>query len=334
MQNLIIPKDYKSSLDVVATQLAIKNIKDFFQKSLAYALNLKRVSAPLFVETASGYNDNLTGSERPVSFETTDGSQLEIVQSLAKWKRAALKEYGFKEGTGLYADMNAIRKNEIPDNTHSYYVDQWDWERVISPDQRNEDYLKYIVEKVYRVFVQTDDYITYHYPQYEKVLPKEITYITSQELLDLYPDLDPEGREDAYVKEKGAIFVSQIGHALSDDKPHDVRSPDYDDWLLNGDIIFYNPILKRSLELSSMGIRVDSQTLDKQLSLAGADDRRELKYHQMLLNDELPLTIGGGIGQSRMCMYYMQKAHIGEVQASVWPEDVKKACTDGGIILL
>lgn len=334
MKNLIIPKNYTSSLDVIATQEAIKEIKDFFQMSLAYALNLERVSAPLFVETSSGLNDNLTGSERPVSFNSKNGESLEIVQSLAKWKRIALKKYNYKEGTGLYADMNAIRRDEIPDNTHSYYVDQWDWEKVIKKEQRNKDYLRHIVNKIYNVFIQTDDFITYHYPQYDKVLPDEITFVSSQELLDLYPSLSPEEREDAYVKEKGAIFIYQIGHPLSNGEAHDKRSPDYDDWLLNGDIVFYNPILERSLELSSMGIRVDSETLNKQLDLADANDRRYLDYHQMLLNDELPLTIGGGIGQSRMCMFFMQKAHIGEVQASVWPKDMVEACEDSGIILL
>lgn len=334
MNNLIIPKNYKSSLDVIATQEAIKEIKDFFQMSLAYALNLERVSAPLFVEKSSGLNDNLTGSERPVSFDSKNGENLEIVQSLAKWKRIALKKYNYKAGTGLYADMNAIRRDEIPDNTHSYYVDQWDWEKVIKKEERSEDYLRHIVNKIYNVFIQTDDFITYHYPQYDKVLPDEITFISSQELLDLYPDLSPEEREDAYVKEKGAVFIYQIGHPLSNGKAHDKRSPDYDDWLLNGDIIFYNPILEKSLELSSMGIRVDSKTLDKQLNLANANDRRELDYHKMLLNNELPLTIGGGIGQSRMCMFFMQKAHIGEVQASVWPKDMVEVCEESGIILL
>lgn len=334
MTELFIPKDYNSSLDIVATQEAIKNIKDFFQVSLAYGLNLTRVSAPLFVEKNSGLNDNLSGKERPVGFDSLQGTDLEIVQSLAKWKRLALKEYEFKENTGLYADMNAIRRDEVPDNTHSYYVDQWDWEKVITKDMRNPDYLFFVVEKIYSSFIQTADFITYHYPQYDKVLPNEITMISSQELLDLYPDLSSEERENAFAKEKGAIFVYQIGHELSNGKPHDKRSPDYDDWLLNGDIIFYNPILEKGLELSSMGIRVDSEKLDEQLKLAEADDRRSLMYHKMLLNGELPLTIGGGIGQSRMCMFFMQKAHIGEVQASVWPKEMVKACKEGGIYLL
>lgn len=334
MENLIIPEDYESSLDIVTTQEAIKDMKDFFQIALAYALNLRRVSAPLFVDSSSGLNDNLSGKERPVSFDTLEGADLEIVQSLAKWKRIALKNYGFEMATGLYADMNAIRRDEICDNTHSYYVDQWDWEKIISEDDRNEDYLRFIVDKIYTVFIQTDDFISYHYPQYDKVLPDKISYISSQDLLDLYPNLSPEEREDAYAREKGAIFVSQIGHDLSNGRPHDKRSPDYDDWLLNGDIIFYNPILDSSLELSSMGIRVDSQTLRDQLELSGDTDRARLDYHQMLLNDELPLTIGGGIGQSRMCMFFMQKAHIGEVQASVWPQDMYEACRKAGIYLL
>lgn len=334
MKNLIIPENYESSLDVVGTQEAIKEIKDFFQSALAYALNLTRVSAPLFVERTSGLNDTLSGKERPVAFDSLEGADLEIVQSLAKWKRLALKRYGFKPHTGLYADMNAIRRDEICDNTHSYYVDQWDWEKIITEDENNEDYLRHVVKKIYNVFIQTDDFITYHYPQYKKFIPTEISFITSQDLLDLYPGLSPVEREDAYAREKGAIFVSQIGHPLSDGQPHDKRSPDYDDWNLNGDLIVYNPVLDRSLELSSMGIRVDAKTLDKQLDLAGANDKRELDYHKMLLNGDLPLTIGGGIGQSRMCMYFMQKAHIGEVQSSVWPEEMEKACEEAGIILL
>lgn len=334
MKNLIIPQNYESSLDIVGTQEAIKEIKDFFQSALAYALNLTRVSAPLFVERKSGLNDTLSGKERPVAFDSLEGADLEIVQSLAKWKRLALKRYGFKPHTGLYADMNAIRRDEICDNTHSYYVDQWDWEKIITEDENHEDYLRHVVKKIYNVFIQTDDFITYHYPQYKRFIPDEISFITSQDLLDLYPDLSPVEREDAYAKEKGAIFVSQIGHLLSDGHPHDKRSPDYDDWNLNGDLIVYNPVLGRSLELSSMGIRVDAKTLDRQLDLAGDGDKRDLDYHKMLLAGDLPLTIGGGIGQSRMCMFFMQKAHIGEVQSSVWPKEMEKACEEAGIILL
>lgn len=336
MQNLIIPDGYKSSLDVIKTQKAIKEIKDFFQNSLAYALNLSRVSAPLFVKRSSGLNDNLSGIERPVSFDTLEehDSELEIVQSLAKWKRLALLKYDFEPNTGLYADMNAIRRDEVCDNTHSYYVDQWDWEKVITKDMRTLDYLYEVVRKIYSVFVQTDDFITYHYPQYEHFLPDEITMITAQELYDLYPDLEPEERENAFVKEKGAIFISQIGGKLSNGEPHDGRAPDYDDWELNGDIILYNPILDSGLELSSMGIRVDPSSLIKQLKEKNEMQRLELEYHSMLADGKLPLTIGGGIGQSRMCMIFMQKAHIGEVQASIWPEPMMRACENSGIHLL
>lgn len=334
MENLFIPKDYESSLNIVETQKAIKEIKDFFQRSLALALNLSRVSAPLFVKSSSGLNDNLSGIERPVTFDSKAGENLEIVHSLAKWKRTALAKYDFKVNTGLYADMNAIRRDEVVDNTHSYYVDQWDWEKVITSDMRNVDYLKKIVRKIYTVFTQTDDFITYHYPQYKKILPEEVTFITSQELLDLYPNLSTEERENAYVKEKGAIFIIGIGKELSNGKPHDKRSPDYDDWDLNGDLIIYNPILERGLELSSMGIRVDKEALLKQLEKSSCMNRLELDYHKDLINDKLPLTIGGGIGQSRMCMLFMQKAHIGEVQASVWPEEMIKACNEAKINLL
>lgn len=336
MERLIIPDGYKSSLDVVKTQKAIKDIKDFFQTNLAYALNLSRVSAPLFVKKSSGLNDNLSGVERPVSFNTLEeqDSELEIVQSLAKWKRMALLKYDFEPNTGLYADMNAIRRDEICDNTHSYYVDQWDWEKVITEDMRTMEYLEMVVRKIYGVFVQTDDFITYHYPQYSHFLPPEITFITSQELYDLYPDLTAEERENAFVKEKGAIFVSQIGHNLSHGKPHDGRAPDYDDWNLNGDIIIYNPILDSGLEMSSMGIRVDPSSLIRQLKEKNEMRRLELEYHSMLADGKLPLTIGGGIGQSRMCMLFMQKAHIGEVQASIWPENMMRACENAGIHLL
>lgn len=336
MTNLIIPENYQSSLDIVQTQRAIKEIKNFFQESLSIALNLSRVSAPLFVTKRSGLNDNLNGIERPVSFSTLESPEegIEIVQSLAKWKRMALKNYGFKPHTGLYADMNAIRRDEIADNTHSYYVDQWDWEKVICPEDRTLDYLYETVQKIYHVFRQTNDYIIYHYPQYQQFLPKDITFITSEELLALYPDKTSEERENAFVKEKGAIFVSQIGGQLSNGMPHDKRSPDYDDWALNGDLIIYNPILQTGLELSSMGIRVNPASMLSQLKERSAMDRLSLEYHSMLMDGQLPLTIGGGIGQSRMCMLFMQKAHIGEVQASVWSENMKRACEESGIHLL
>ncbi len=334
MENLIIPDGYKSSLDVVKTQKAIKEIKDFFQKSLAYALNLERASAPLFVASNSGLNDNLTGNQSPVSFVTKDGYDLEIVHSLAKWKRYALKKYGYKVGSGLYTDMNAIRKDEDLSNIHSYYVDQWDWELVIKKEDRNLEFLRSIVRKIYRVFLQTDEFIQYTYPYYDRFLPKEITIIDSQELLDLYPDLSPGKREDAIAREKGAVFIEKIGWNLSNGKPHDFRSPDYDDWALNGDLILYNPVLDNALELSSMGIRVDEKALMNQLAKASQRHRLTQSYHQMLMKGELPLTIGGGIGQSRMCMLLMQKAHIGEVQASVWPNYIIEACQAAGIELL
>ncbi|MDO5690009.1 MAG: aspartate--ammonia ligase [Tissierellia bacterium] len=336
MGELFIPEGYKSSLNVVETQKAIKSIKDFFQKNLAYALNLSRVSAPLFVKKSSGLNDSLNGVERPVSFQTLEepGSDIEIVHSLAKWKRFALKNYDYQLNTGLYADMNAIRRDEVTDNTHSYYVDQWDWEKVISKEDRTVEYLRDTVERIYRVFTQTDDFITYHYPHYKHFLPKDITFITAQELLELYPDLTPTQRENAFVKEKGAIFVMQIGGNLSNGLPHDGRAPDYDDWELNGDLIIWNPILQSGLEMSSMGIRVSPESLIQQLKATDQMDRLELEYHSLLVNGKLPYTIGGGIGQSRMCMLFMQKAHIGEVQASIWPEPMMRACENAGIHLL
>lgn len=338
MARLIIPDQYRSSLDIVATQKAIKGIKDVFQTNLAQALNLKRVSAPLFVTHNSGLNDNLNGIEHPVSFTMHSHTELgtvEIVQSLAKWKRLALHRYNFAPGVGLYTDMNAIRPYEDTDNTHSIYVDQWDWELVMRRDERNEAFLQQVVKKIYDVFLRTEEFMQYNYPErYQSLLPEEIFFVTTQELEDTWPELLPADREKRITREKRAVFISQIGHALNSGFPHDGRAPDYDDWSLNGDIILWHPVLDREIELSSMGIRVDAQALLRQLEIRNATDRLALPFHQMLAEDALPQTIGGGIGQSRMCMFFMQKAHIGEVQASVWPEAMMQACTEHGIHLL
>ncbi len=333
--SLIIPKDYKSSLGVIQTQQAIKDLKDFFEQRLGEVLKLTRVSSPLFVLPETGTNDNLNGVEKAVSFEVPDMNQkAEIVQSLAKWKRVALKKYGFSKGRGLYTDMNAIRKDEKLDNIHSIYVDQWDWEVIIDKEDRNIEVLKETVRKIYDVFKETEERVHEIYPEIKKILPKEITFITSQELLDMYPKLNQKEREDAIVREKGAVFIMQIGKELTNGQKHDGRSPDYDDWNLNGDILFYNPVLDNAIELSSMGIRVDEESLDRQLKLSGCDDRRELDYHKALLNGELPYTIGGGIGQSRICMYFLNKAHIGEVQVGIWPNEMIEKCRKNGIELL
>ncbi len=333
--SLILPEGYKSSLGVIETQQAIKDLKDFFEDKLGEYLSLTRVSSPLFVLPETGTNDNLNGTEKAVSFEVTDMKKTaEIVHSLAKWKRMALKKYGFSLGKGIYTDMNAIRKDEELDNIHSIYVDQWDWELIINKSDRNIESLKEIVSKIYSVFKETEEHVCDIYPEVKKMLPKEITFITSQELLDMYPGLTPKERENKIVKEKGAVFLMQIGKVLSSGDKHDGRSPDYDDWDLNGDILFYNPVLDNAIELSSMGIRVDEESLKRQLELSGCEDRKELDYHKALLNGDLPYTIGGGIGQSRICMYFLNKAHIGEVQAGIWPQDMVKKCEDFGIHLL
>lgn len=338
MGKLIIPDRYRSNLDIVATQKAIKGIKDFFQTHLAQSLNLKRVSAPLFVTHNSGLNDNLNGIEHPVSFDMHSHMELgpvEIVQSLAKWKRMALHRYDFQPGVGLYTDMNAIRPYEETDNTHSIYVDQWDWELVMRKEERNMEFLQVIVRKIYDVLRRTEEFMQYNYPdRYSTLLPDEIFWVSSQELENAWPDLLPSERENRITREKKAVFISQIGKTLASGYPHDGRAPDYDDWGLNGDIILWHPILDRHMELSSMGIRVDSQTLHEQLAVRNATDRLELPFHKMLAADQLPQTIGGGIGQSRICMFFMQKAHIGEVQASVWPEAMMRACRENGIHLL
>lgn len=332
---LVIPERYETSLGVIETQQAIKDLKDFFENRLGEMLKLTRVSSPLFVLPETGTNDNLNGVETAVSFEVPHlKKDAEIVHSLAKWKRMALKKYGFSVGRGLYTDMNAIRKDEELDNLHSLYVDQWDWELVINKEDRNLDTLKNVVKVLYKVFKETEEHVHTIYPEVECVLPEEITFITSQELLDMYPHLTPKEREDAIVRDKKAVFLMQIGKELSTGEKHDGRSPDYDDWNLNGDILFYNPVLDNAIELSSMGIRVDEEALERQLKLAGCEDRKELDYHKALLNGELPYTIGGGIGQSRICMFFLNKAHIGEVQVGIWPQDMVEECSKAGISLL
>ena len=333
---ITIPAGYSSHLTARQTQIAIKKIKDFFQSNLANQLNLRRVSAPLFVDAASGLNDNLSGRERPVAFDMgySDGT-FEIVQSLAKWKRVALQKYGFAPGEGLYTDMNAIRRDEETDNIHSVFVDQWDWEKILRPNERTQEYLHRTVRYIYDALRQTENYISDDYNFIGHLLPEEITFITSAELEAKYPDLTPKEREYRAAKEYGALFLEQIGSALPlSGKPHDGRAPDYDDWSLNGDIIVYYPVLDIALELSSMGIRVDAESLRRQLEISGFTDRAKLPYHRDLLDGKLPLTIGGGIGQSRMCMFFLRKAHIGEVQASCWPAEDVELCKKNGIELL
>ena len=336
MNTITIPATYHADLNLHDTQIAIKTVKDFFQQTLSQKLNLLRVSAPTFVAPESGLNDNLNGVERPVSFDikAIEGSNAEIVHSLAKWKRYALKKYGFSYGEGLYTDMNAIRRDEETDNIHSIYVDQWDWEKIISKEDRNMDTLKQVVQEVYQALKKTEKYMAIEYDYIEEILPKNIFFITSQELEDMYPDCPPKEREYKITKLKGAVFIMQIGDKLKSGIPHDGRAPDYDDWSLNGDIIVYYPVLDIALELSSMGIRVDENSLKKQLERAGCPERAELPFQKAILNKELPYTIGGGIGQSRICMFYLRKAHIGEVQASLWPEEDVKAAAEHGIELL
>ncbi|MCR4691534.1 MAG: aspartate--ammonia ligase [Lachnospiraceae bacterium] len=332
MSQIYIPETYKSTLGIKETEKAIKRVKDFFQRELITQLNLSRVSAPLFVEPESGLNDNLNGVERPVSFgiKEQNEKQAEIVHSLAKWKRMALGKYGFGVGEGLYTDMNAIRRDEDTDNIHSIYVDQWDWEKVIEKSDRNEETLKATVKSVYEALRVTEKFMANEYNYVECFLPEEITFVTSQELLDRYPNLSVKEREKEAAKEYGAIFIMQIGDKLSNGEPHDGRAPDYDDWKLNGDIIVYYPVLDIALELSSMGIRVDEDSLKEQLDKAGCPERAKLPFQKALLERKLPYTIGGGIGQSRICMFFLRKAHLGEVQASIWPEkDVEYARQKG-----
>ena len=330
-----IPAGYRPVLDAYDTQRAIAYIKQTFQEEFSAALNLKRVSAPLFVTRESGLNDNLNGHERPVSFDVPAvGTDAQVVHSLAKWKRLALKRYHFTLGNGLYTDMNAIRRDEDLDNIHSIYVDQWDWEKIITRENRNLEYLQLIVRSIVRAICNTNDRLHVRFPQLRVELSREVSFVTTQELEDLYPELSGSQRERAYVKEHPTACIMQIGKKLRSGKIHDGRAPDYDDWDLNCDIFFWDALLQRPLEISSMGIRVDAEALDRQLTEAGCDDRRELPFHRMLLNDELPLTIGGGIGQSRLCMLMMSCAHIGEVQSSIWDEDTVRACEQAGIPLL
>ncbi len=336
MNKIYIPEGYKPILDEYDTQRAIAYIKETFQEEFSNALNLKRVSAPLFVTQESGLNDNLNGYERAVSFDIPAvGEDAQVVHSLAKWKRLALKRYNFRVGGGLYTDMNAIRRDEDLDNIHSIYVDQWDWEKVITRDNRNSEYLKLIVRAIVRAICDTNDRLHVRFPQLKTQLNREVSFITTQALEDMYPDLKSGSeREKAYVKEHHTACIMQIGGKLRSGKPHDGRAPDYDDWQLNCDIFFWDEVLDRALEISSMGIRVDAESLDYQLRVSGCDERRKLPFHQMLLNNELPLTIGGGIGQSRLAMLMMGCAHIGEVQSSIWDHATIEACEKAGIRLL
>ncbi len=337
MSQVKIPEGYRPVLSLYDTQKAIGLVKRLFEDMLCGALNLRRVSSPLFVETASGLNDDLSGVERPVRFEIRDtGTNADVVHSLAKWKRLALKEYGFSNDTGLYADMNAIRRDEELDNLHSIYVDQWDWEKIIQKEDRTEAYLKNVVEKIVGAICETDQTLRIMFPQLNirPAITREVTYITTQELEDRYPDLSAKERENAIVKEHKTVFLMKIGGALKSGKPHDSRAPDYDDWDLNGDILFWNETLQQAFEISSMGIRVSPESLAKQLKIAGCEDRSSLPFHSALLKGELPYTIGGGVGQSRLCMLLMGSAHIGEVQASIWDEQTKRICKEAGIPIL
>ena len=336
MEKTYIPKDYQPALNLHDTQIAIKTVKDAFQSLLAERLNLLRVSAPLFVDPNEGLNDNLNGVERPVTFGIKEQNDYnaEIVHSLAKWKRYALKKYGFKFGEGLYTDMNAIRRDEDTDNIHSIFVDQWDWEKVIYKEQRNLDTLKEVVNDVYKVLRKTEKYLAIQYDYIEEILPHDIFFITSQELLDMFPENTPKEREYYITKAKGAVCIMQIGDTLENGERHDGRAPDYDDWALNADILVYYPVLDIALELSSMGIRVDEKSLKYQLEKSGCEDRAKLPFQKAILEGKLPYTIGGGIGQSRICMFFLRKCHIGEVQCSLWPEETVKALSERNIPLL
>jgi len=336
MPKLIKPKNYAPKISPMETQRAIKKIKDYFQQELAYGLNLRRVSAPLFVAPETGLNDNLNGVERRVSFTILDMDEknVEIVQSLAKWKRMALGKYGIKPGHGIYTDMNAIRRDEELDNIHSLYVDQWDWEKVITKEQRTTEYLHETVTTIYNAVKNLGDYVNRLYRDIQTELPNEIYFITSQELEDLYPDKTAKERENLITRAHGAVFIEKIGGKLRSGEKHDGRSPDYDDWELNGDILLWDDVLEIAFEISSMGIRVDSDSMERQLKLAGAEDRKKLSFQRAVLDNELPLSIGGGIGQSRLCMFFLRKAHIGEVQVSVWPKEMDEECRKANIFLL
>ncbi|HEY9123542.1 MAG TPA: aspartate--ammonia ligase [Bacteroidales bacterium] len=342
---LYIPKNYKPVLNLIQTEKAIKLVKDFFESNLSSELRLRRVTAPLFVLKGTGINDDLNGVERKVTFPIADmkEQQAEVVNSLAKWKRMMLADYNIPQGYGLYTDMNAIRPDEELDNIHSLYVDQWDWERSMSAEERNVDFLKYIVRKIYSVLKRVEYVVYEEYNQIKPILPEEITFIHSEELLKMYLNLSAKERETEFAKKHGAIFIIGIGDKLSNGEPHDGRAPDYDDWTtksengfngLNGDIILWNPVLEQAFEVSSMGIRVNKEALLKQLTIAKAEDRKELMFHKRLLNDELPLSIGGGIGQSRICMFFLRKAHIGEIQSSIWPKEMVDECKKNQIILI
>lgn len=334
-RSLYIPEGYKSSLTLRETQHAIKYIKDVFQQSLSFALTLDRVSAPLIVSHGSGINDDLNGVERKVDFDIKEiGTNAEVVQSLAKWKRMALYRYGYNVGEGIYTDMNAIRRDDDTDNTHSIFVDQWDWEKVITREQRNIEFLKKTVRDIVKAIVYTKRKVSLRYPQLDSKISEDVYFITTQELEDRYPDKSAKERERLITLEHGTVFIMQIGGVLKSGRKHDGRAPDYDDWALNGDIIFRDDVLDNALEISSMGIRVDADSLKTQLIEAGAEDRLQYKYHQMIADNTLPLTIGGGIGQSRLCMFLLEKAHIGEVQSSIWPDDMIEKCSENGITLL
>ena len=345
MSKLQVPENYKAILNLKQTELGIKSIKDFFQQNLSSELRLRRVTAPLFVECGTGINDDLNGVERPVNFpiKDMDDKRAEIVHSLAKWKRLTLAEYQIDEGYGIYTDMNAIRADEELDNLHSLYVDQWDWELTINESNRNVAFLKQIVRRIYAAMLRTEYMVYELFPEIKPELPREITFIHAQQLLDKYPDKSVKDREDAITKENGAVFIIGIGADLSNGEPHDGRAPDYDDWIteneegylgLNGDLLVWNPVLQRGMELSSMGIRVNPESLEKQLALKNKQERKSLYFHKKLLNNELPLSIGGGIGQSRLCMYYLRKAHIGEIQASLWPIEMRNEAKENGINLI
>ena len=346
MSNLVLNGDYKPLLSLRDTERGIKYIKDFFQDNLAGELNLQRVSAPLFLRKGSGINDDLNGIETKAAFKIKDDgySDAECLFSLAKWKRMVLADYGFEQGEGLYTDMNAIRPDEeCLDNLHSVYVDQWDWERIISKDERNLDFLKTIVRKIYEVFKRTETAVDEKYLHVEPMLPEEISFVHSEELLEMYPDADARERENRITQERGAVFVTGIGGELADGTTHDGRAPDYDDWTtptaegrkgLNGDILLWYPLLDRAMEISSMGIRVDREAMLRQLEIRGVPERKEMEWHRRLLDGELPLSIGGGIGQSRLCMYFLRKLHVGEVHAGVWPEEMARRCRDAGVMLL
>ena len=335
MSKVTVPKGYKSALGMYDTQTAIGLLKRTFEERLCLALNLKRVSAPLFVDPATGLNDDLSGVERPVRFDLKEtGKEAAVVHSLAKWKRMALASYGFSAGEGLYTDMNAIRRDEELDNLHSVYVDQWDWEKIITPETRNLEYLKKVVQGIVGAICDALDFLKCRYPQLDVELTRTVKFITAQELEDLYPTLNATERENAFVKEHKTAFIMQIGDKLKSGKPHGSRAPDYDDWTLNGDILFWDDILGCAMEISSMGIRVDEKSLDEQLTKANANERRELPFHKALLAGKLPLTMGGGIGQSRLSMLLLGKAHIGEVQVSLWDDETKRICQENGIVLL